>query len=281
MLGPGLALVLIVGLLSGAGAGAAIDPRALLFRVRAIELVGLGPGTLDEDEILALEVELSPSSGGWIAAGSGLGTARLRLEGIGGADGRGTRLFGSAVQAIVDAIGRAHRERDLEVRADVRVGTLDRLRSGGDGRLVIELSDAARGRASQPVPHAPVRFGRDAVLVTVRTVSFAGHSELRVDENDLLALHVNLSWDASRIPPGYVAPRRSLPVQAVPLWKLGGWEAGGAQLYGSALDQILTDVRDHLARSGKRARVRLNPSALRRLATPGSDGLLLLDLERP
>jgi hypothetical protein len=162
----------------------------------------------------------------------------------------------------------------------VSFGALGRLREpDGDGRLLIELSAEEPARVPQAGPHAPARFGRDAVLVTVRSISFAGLSGLPVRENEILAQNVNLSWDPTLIPPGYVAPRRHLAIQAVPLWNIGGWDRGGAQLYGSALEEILDEVRSYLARNAARARVSLNRRAVRRLATPGSDGLLLLDVE--
>ncbi len=264
---------LLLALLPGPG-DAGLE--AEMFRVRSLAFAGLGAGTLSETEILDVRVKLTRSPRGYLGRQPELASRSVRIGDL--VADSGSWLAGSAMQAIVNAIADEHRARGLAARVDVLVGALQSLREpGSDGVLVIELS--SDGPVARPLPAAvPDRFGRDAVLVTVRSISFAGVG-LPVREDELLALSVDLGWDADLIPPGYVAPRRGLPVRAVPLWNIGGWDREGAQLYGSALDRIRADVAAFLNRSGSRARVRLNPRALRRLATPGSDGLLLLDVQ--
>jgi hypothetical protein len=119
------------------------------------------------------------------------------------------------------------------------------------------------------------------VLVTVRTLDIAGLSEIDVDQNVLLARSVALAWDEASIPPGWVAPRSGLSPRSVPLWQLGGADRAGRPFHGSGLAAVLTELEAGLAERGlASARVELDRGALRRLSTPGSDGLLLLRVSR-
>ena len=56
-------------------------------------------------------------------------------------------------------------------------------------------------------PHAIEHAQIPSVLVTVRTLAIDGLEGLAVDENTLLARSVDLAWDDTQIPPGWVAPR--------------------------------------------------------------------------
>ena len=68
------------------------------------------------------------------------------------------------------------------------------------------------------------------------------------------ASSVDLAWDADAIPPGWVAPRAGLVARPVPRWRLGGPERRGQVFHGSA--------------------------SVRRLSTPGGDGLLMIRVVR-
>jgi hypothetical protein len=119
------------------------------------------------------------------------------------------------------------------------------------------------------------------VLVTVRTLSIEGLPARGVDENALLARNVVLAWDAAGIPPGWVAPRSGLAPKSVPLWQLGGVDRAGRPFHGSGLEAVLAELEAGLRERGiANARVELDRSALRRLSTPGSDGLLLVRVAR-
>ncbi len=119
------------------------------------------------------------------------------------------------------------------------------------------------------------------VLVTVRTLAIDGLPASDVDENALLARSVALAWDATLIPPGWVAPRSGLARTSVPLWQLGGPDREGRPFHGSGLEAVLAELEAGLREKGVTgARVELDRSALRRLSTPGSDGLLLVRVAR-
>jgi hypothetical protein len=118
-------------------------------------------------------------------------------------------------------------------------------------------------------------------LLSVRTLAVDDLAGLGVDENALLRASVDLAWDANAIPPGWVAPRPGLVARPVPLWRLGGG-AGGRQVYhGTALSALLARLTAELrARGLGDARAALDPDAVRRLSTPGGDGLLLIRVRR-
>ncbi len=248
--------------------------------VDAVVVHGAGGGTLGAAEVLDLDVELSRLAGGWAAARPGLPARRWRLRDLGRA---GVRLYGSALDAVVDAVESAHLRRGhAGVGAAVRPGAVARAGTG-QRSLVIELRRA--GVPVAPLASLPAsrdRFGRDAVLVTVRSLDLTGPADLALPLDELLTIDVDLAWDTGKIPAGYVAPRPGLSVQAVPLWQLGRFGPRGAQLYGSAIQSILQALGEALyARGVHGVIVDLEPGAIRRLATPGGDGLLLLRVVRP
>jgi len=150
--------------------------------------------------------------------------------------------------------------------------------------LVASLALLLAGPPAPPVedwPHAVDRAWAPSVLVTVRTLAIDGLGGAGVDENSLLSMAVDLAWDANQIPPGWVAPRAGLLARPVPLWQLGGADRKGAVFHGSALTALLADLEAALRERGvANARVELDRAAVRRLSTPGSDGLLLLRVWR-
>jgi hypothetical protein len=119
------------------------------------------------------------------------------------------------------------------------------------------------------------------VLVTVRTLAIDGLPARGVDENALLVRNVTLAWDEAMIPPGWVAPRSGLAPKSIPLWQLGGADRTGQPFHGSGLEAVLAELEAGLREKGLAdAHVELDRSALRRLSTPGSDGLLLVRVAR-
>jgi hypothetical protein len=274
-----------VGLwLVGAAAGAlaqlapAPDPvgaDATFIEIADVRVHGEGTGTLSEAQIRALEVELSRVAGGWVAPRRDLPRERVRLGDLGAEP---LRLYGSALESIEDALARAHALAGRAgVAVELRPGAVRYERDGVERRnLVVELRELGAPREAA-VPAAPDRSGPDAVLVTVRALALDGLRGLGVSEEDLLATAVELSWDGERIPAGFIAPRPGLRKQNVQLWQLGRFSAGGAQLYGSALQAILDELGQTLhERRVYGVTVDLGPGAVRRLSTPGSDGLLVI-----
>lgn len=140
--------------------------------------------------------------------------------------------------------------------------------------------------AAPPLPFETNPFALDpgaagSVLISVRTLAVDGLAGLGVAENALLALDVDLAWDANALPPGWVAPRSGLVARPVPLWRLGGGEPQGQVFHGSALSALLARLTAELrARGAADARAALDSGALRRLSTPGGDGLLLIRVVR-
>jgi hypothetical protein len=279
-----------VGLwLVGAAAGAlaqlapAPDPvgaDATFIEVADVRVHGEGAGTLSEAQVRALEVELSRVAGGWVAPRRELPRERVRLGELGAEP---LRLYGSALESIEDALARAHALAGRPgVSVELRPGAVRFERDGVERRnLVVELRELGAPPAPAPaevaVPAAPDRFGADAVLVTVRSLALDGLRGLGISEEELLATAVELSWDGERIPAGFIAARPGLRRQSVQLWQLGRFSQSGAQLYGSAVQAILDELGQTLyARGVYGVTVDLAPGAVRRLSTPGSDGLLVL-----
>jgi len=135
-----------------------------------------------------------------------------------------------------------------------------------------------------PIESSPYALDPGAsgqVLLTVRTLAIDDLAPLAVTENALLATSVDLAWDDEALPPGWVAPRRGLVARPVPLWRLGGATAQGQVFHGSALSAVLEKLTAELrARGVADARAALDPGAVRRLSTPGGDGLLLIRVVR-
>ena len=254
---------------------------AAFLDVHSLLVHGVDRDTLSSDEVLALEVELGRVAGGWVAARPDLPRRLWRLDELGRS---GERLYGSALEALAETVERAHARRGRAgIRAELRSGAVLHARGDRPRRsLIIELErDAVPVAPTDPLPASRDRFGQDAVLVSVRSLVFEGLQGLPVDEHDLLALEVELGWDRHKIPPGYVAARPGLVSESVPLWKLGRFRPGGAQLYGSAVQALLQLVGEALyARGVYNVTVDLEPGAIRRLATPGGDGLLMIRVIR-
>jgi hypothetical protein len=248
-----------------------VGADATFVDVGDVRVQGVGAGTLSEEQVRGLEVELSKVAGGWVAPRRDLPRQRMRIGELGGAS---LRLYGSAIESVEDAIALAHaRAGRAGVEIELRPGAVS---YGGPSQrdLIVEL----RALDLPAAPAAPDRFGPDAVLVTVRSLALDGAGAL---EDELLRVAVELSWDEARIPAGWVAPRSGLPTKAVALWELGRFASGGAQLYGSAIQTILEELGEALAERGVHGvTVDLGPGALRRLSTPGSDGLLVLRIVR-
>jgi hypothetical protein len=275
--------------LIGAAAGAlaqlapAPDPvgaDASFIEVADLRVHGAGEGTLSEAQVRALEVELSRVAAGWVAPRRDLPRERVRLEEL--ADS-GLRVYGSALESIEDALARAHaRLGHSRVVVELRPGAVRFERDSRERRnLVVELRGAGGAAPAAADPASPDRFGPDAVLVTVRSLALDGVGTLAVSEEELLRTEVALAWDAERIPAGWIAPRPGLAARRLELWQLGRFADGGAQLYGSALQAILESLARALeARGIHGVTVDLGPGAVRRLSTPGSDGLLVLRVTR-
>jgi hypothetical protein len=254
-----------------------VSADAMFIDVADVRVHGAGAGTLPAADVLGLEIELSRVADGWVAPRRDLPRERVRLGELGAA---GARLHGSALASIEDAVARAHALAGRAgVAVELRPGEARYPRDGVERRnLIVELRALAPSAAS---PAAPDRSGADAVLVTVRALALDGVGGLGVSEEELLATAVELSWDGERIPAGFVAPGRGARSQRVALWQLGRFSAGGAQLYGSALQAILDALGGTLqARGIHGVTVDLAPGAVRRLSTPGSDGLLVLRVAR-
>ena len=280
-----LSLALSASLLFVAGAANAQLPPApdpigldaVYLTVDSIVVQGTGEGMLSEADILELTVDLAKVAGGWVGARDGYPQHRWK---IGQLSGLGQRLYGSALRGISERIEFAHFTRGLsDVRVDVRAGTVVRHAGGEKLRnLVIELREesASRPRRSA-VPAAPERYGPDAVLLTVRSVAFEGVAPLGLSESELLNLDLELAWDGRQIPPGYVSRRPGLPRTTFRIWELGRFERGGVRLYGSAVQVLLQRVaRELYDRQIYGVTVDLDPGAVRRLSTPGGDGLLTI-----
>jgi hypothetical protein len=140
--------------------------------------------------------------------------------------------------------------------------------------------------AAPPLPLESSPYALDpgaagAVMLSVRTLAIDDLAALGVAENALLATDVDLAWDANALPPGWVAPRAGLVARPVPLWRLGGGKPEGQVFHGSALSALLAKLSAELrARGIADARAALDPGAVRRLSTPGGDGLLLIRVVR-
>jgi hypothetical protein len=146
--------------------------------------------------------------------------------------------------------------------------------------LALQVAGPLPLAAGPPAGRAPAG-PTPSVLVTVRTLAIDGLGALGIDENALLARNVALAWDEALIPPGWVAPRSGLARRSVPLWQLGGVDRAGLPFHGSALTALLEELETGIRESGvEGSRVELDRGALRRLSTPGSDGLLLLRVSR-
>lgn len=275
--------------LAGAAAGAlaqlapAPDPvgaDATFVEVADVRVHGEGAGTLSEAQVYGLEVELSRVAGGWVAPRRDLPRERVRIGDLGVEP---LRLYGSAIESIEDALARAHALAGRAgVSVELRPGAVRWERDGVERRnLIVELRELGAPGEAAAVPAAPDRFGPDAVLVTVRALALDGLGGLGVSEDELLSTAVDLMWDGERIPAGFIAARPGRRAQSVKLWELGRFSQGGAQLYGSALQAILDELGQTLYERGVYGvTVDLGPGAVRRLSTPGSDGLLVLRVAR-
>lgn len=275
--------VWLIGAAAGAVAQLAPAPDPLgadasFIEVADVRVHGAGEGTLSEAQVRSLELELSRVAAGWVAPRRELPRERVRLEQLADSE---LRVYGSALESIEDALARAHaRLGHSRVVVELRPGAVRYERDGRERRnLIVELraASAAPAPAEAEAPAAPDRFGADAVLVTVRSLVLDGLSTLPVSEEELLRTEVALAWDADRVPAGWIAPRPGLSAKRVQLWELGRFADGGAQLYGSALQAILETLAHALRTRGiYGVTVDLGPGAVRRLSTPGSDGLLVL-----
>jgi hypothetical protein len=282
--------VLGLGLwLIGAAAGAvaqlapAPDPAgsdATFVEVADVRVHGAGSATLSVPEVLDLQVELSRVASGWVAPRRELPRERVRIRELGNSS---LRLYGSALASIEDALAREHARRGRAgVVVELRPGTAVHERAGQSRRnLIVELRATGAQPAGAAIPASIDRFGADAVLVTVRSLALEGLDSLAVSEEDLLRTAVDLSWDQSAIPAGWIAARPGLVARHLELWELGRFSEGGAQLYGSAIQAILEGLGQELyARGIYGVTVDLAPGAVRRLSTPGSDGLLVLHVQK-
>jgi hypothetical protein len=283
--------VLGVGLwLVGAAAGAlaqlapAPDPvgaDTTYLDVAEVRVHGAGPATLSAAQVFDLQVELSRVASGWVAARRDLPRERVA---IGALARLPLRVYGSALESIEDALAREHaRAGHAGVIVELRPGAV--IHESGDGRqrrnLIVDLRAAGAAPAGAPAPAAIDRFGSNAVLVTVRALALDGLEALPVREEELLRTAVDLSFDAHSIPPGWTAARPGVATRRLELWELGRFQSGGVQLYGSAIQTILEAIGQELYGRGiYDVTVDLAPGAIRRLASPGSDGLLLLRVSR-
>jgi hypothetical protein len=248
--------------------------------VADVRVHGAGEGTLSAAQVRALEVELSRVAAGWVAPRRELPRERVRLGELADSE---LRVYGSALESIEDALARAHaRLGHSRVVVELRPGAVRYERDGRERRnLVVELRAEPAAPPAAADPAAPDRFGADAVLVTVRSLALDGLGPLAVSEEELLRTEVALAWDTDRIPAGWIAPRPGLSAKRLELWQLGRFADGGAQLYGSALQAILESLARALeARGIHGVTVDLGRGAVRRLSTPGSDGLLVVQVTR-
>jgi len=138
-----------VGLwLVGAAAGAvaqlapAPDPvgaDSTFLEVADVRVHGAGPGTLSETQVRSLEVELSRVASGWVGPRRELPRERVRIGDLGAEP---LRVYGSALEAIEDALARAHaREGRAGVSVELRPGAVRFERDGQERRNLIEAPE--------------------------------------------------------------------------------------------------------------------------------------------
>jgi hypothetical protein len=278
-----VALLLCAAAAARAQLAPAPDPTgadAVDLSIDSVVIQGIGPDTLSEADILDVDVDLCHVAGGWVGRREGLPSVRWKL---GQLSGLGIRLYGSALRSLAEAVSLAHfAAGHSRVRVELRGGAVARRVGDLELRnLVVELRREEGAAAVPAAPAAPERYGPDAVLLTVRGIALEGGEGLGVSEEELLRLELDLSWDPSQIPPGYVSPRRGSPPRRVALWELGRFRPQGEQLYGSAVQALLARVAQALYERGVYGvTVDLAPGAVRHLATPGSDGLLVIQIRR-
>jgi len=258
-----------------------VGPDTTYLDVAEVRVHGAGPATLSVAQVLELQVELSRVAGGWVAARRDLPRERVAIGALGRLP---LRLYGSALENIENALAREHALAGRSgVVVELRPGT--GLHESGDGlqrrNLIVELRATGAAPAGAEIPAAIDRFGANAVLVTVRSLALDGLERLPIREEELLRTAVDLSFDKHAIPPGWTAARPGVATRRLELWELGRFQPSGAQLYGSAIQTILESIGQELYGRGiYDVTVDLAPGALRRLSTPGSDGLLLLRVSR-
>jgi hypothetical protein len=258
-----------------------VGPDTTYLEVADVRVHGAGPATLSAAAVLELQVELSRVASGWVAARRDLPRERVAIGALGSLP---LRVYGSALESIEDALAREHaRAGRSGVEVELRPGVV--LHDDGDGRqrrnLIVELRTTGAAAAGAGAPAAIDRFGSNAVLVTVRALALDGLGAIPIREEELLRTAVDLSFDKNAIPPGWTAARPGIPTRRLELWELGRFQTGGAQLYGSAIQTILESIGQELQGRGiYGVTVDLAPGAVRRLSTPGSDGLLVLRIAR-
>ena len=113
------------------------------YLVRAIELEGLSGKGLTWEELQFVPVKLSEVNGGYAAPRSGCPTEEFWLLEIAGLEESGRYLYGSALQAIAQAISKAYLKRRLAaVRVSITEADLNHLTEpGSDGVLTIHITE--------------------------------------------------------------------------------------------------------------------------------------------
>ena len=125
------------------------DPNEIWVTVRAISIEGVGGASPSQDELLALEVEVSPVSGGYVEPRNDLPVERIPLFKLTGEDKSGRKVNGGVLQLIVETIASAYSDLGkLGTRVDIRQSDLEKLIAPeSDGELVIRVQESAARRS--------------------------------------------------------------------------------------------------------------------------------------
>jgi len=125
------------------------DPNEIWVTVRAISIEGVGGASPSQDELLALEVEVSPVSGGYVEPRNDLPVERVPLFKLTGEDRGGRKVNGGVLQLIVETIASAYSDLGkLGTRVDIRQSDLEKLIAPeSDGELVIRVQESAARRS--------------------------------------------------------------------------------------------------------------------------------------
>jgi hypothetical protein len=125
------------------------DPNEIWVTVRAISIEGVGGASPSQDELLALEVEVSPVQGGFVEPRNDLPVERIPLFKLAGEDRAGRKVNGGVLQLIVETIASAYSDLGkLGTRVDIRQSDLEKLIAPeSDGELVIRVQESAARRS--------------------------------------------------------------------------------------------------------------------------------------
>jgi hypothetical protein len=125
------------------------DPNEIWVTVRTISIEGVGGASPSQDELLALEVEVSPVKDGYVEPRNDLPVERVPLFKLTGEDRAGRKVNGGVLQLIVETIASAYSDLGkLGTRVDIRQSDLEKLIApGSDGELVIRVQESTARRS--------------------------------------------------------------------------------------------------------------------------------------